>query len=158
MNIITVENIAGIFPRPLEEDERSRAEKLLDRSLELIELEFLRHGRDLESEVMSRREAVLSVRQAVIMMVSRAIHIGDAEGKASLNSATGPQSDAITFSQGVGIKWGSVGMDNEIRTVLGLAVAAFPRGNGGVVVPYGLDRPASTVAEFSERPRRRWWA
>lgn len=158
MNIITVEDIAGIFPRPLDEEERERAEKLLDRSMELIELEFLRHGRDLESEAVSRREVILAVRQAVIMMVSRAIHIGDAEGKSSLTSATGPQSDAITFSQGVGIKWGSVGMDNEIRAVLGLAAAALPRGGGGVVVPYGRVASARGVAEFAERPRRRWWS
>lgn len=148
---VTLEDIEKLFPRPLETDEQVRAEGLIDRSLELIDLEFMRRGRDLEAEILSRRDIPIAVKQAVTEMVSRAIHIGDSEGHASASSATGQESDSVTFSQGIGIHWGGVGIDDSIRRLLGLMTSGMPRGGGGVVVPYGHERPRRRGAEFSER-------
>lgn len=150
----SVEDIEKLFPRPLETDEQLRAQGLIERSLELIDLEFMRRGRDLEVEILSRRDVPIAVRQAVTEMVSRAIHVGDSEGRASASSTTGPQSDSITFSQGIGIRWGGVGIDDSIRHLLGLLTSGLPRGGGGRVVPYGLELPRAGGAEFSER---RWF-
>ena len=42
---ITLEDVMGIFPRELLPEEKSRAEKLIERALDLIELEFIQIGR-----------------------------------------------------------------------------------------------------------------
>lgn len=145
--------IQQLFPRPLDDEEVARAEALIARALDLIDLEFMRSGRDLAAELLVRRDVEISVRQAVIEMVSRAILVGDSEGRASVSSATGQESDAITFSQGIGIRWGGVGIDDSIRRLLGLVFGGLPRGGGGRVVPYGLESPRRGGAEFSERWR-----
>lgn len=155
MFAVSLVDIEKLFPRPLEEDEQLRAEGLIERSLELIDLEFMRRGRDLEVEMLARRDVPIAVRQAVTEMVSRAIHIGESEGRAAASSTTGPQSDSITFSQGIGIRWGGVGVDDSIRQLLGLVTGGLPRGGGGVVVPYGRTSSRGALgAEFSERRRR----
>lgn len=155
IEFMELDDITGIFPRELLPDEKERATKLIERSLELIELEFMRAGRDLESELYARRDVQIAVRQAVTEMVSRAVLIGVNVGHASVTSTTGSESDSVTFSQGIGIHWGSVGMDAAIRKLLGLMTAVLPRGGGGVVIPYGLGSPRrGERAEFSERRRR----
>ena len=151
---ITLEDVMGIFPRELLPEEETRAEKLIERALSLIELEFIRAGRDLRMELLSRRDVQIAVLQAVTEMVSRAVLIGEHAGRASVTSTTGSESDSVTFSQGIGIQWGSVGIDNAIRKLLGLMTAVLPRGGGGVVIPYGLTGPRVGGGEFSERRRR----
>ena len=151
---ITLEDVMGIFPRELLPEEEARAEKLIERALDLIELEFIRAGRDLRMELISRRDVQIAVLQAVTEMVSRAVLIGEHAGRASVTSTTGSESDSVTFSQGIGIQWGSVGIDNAIRKLLGLMTAVLPRGGGGVVIPYGLTGSRGGGAEFSERRRR----
>ncbi|WP_232621822.1 Gp19/Gp15/Gp42 family protein [Corynebacterium glucuronolyticum] len=102
---ITVEDISSVFPRPLEEDEQERAEALIKQAVELIAFEFARRGRDLAEEVETTPWLQVAVLQAVRIMVSRAVLIGENVGRASASSTSGPQSDSITFSQGVGIHW-----------------------------------------------------
>lgn len=148
-----LEQVVKLFPRPLEPDETTRAEALVERAFDLIDLEFIRHGRDLPAELTVRRDVRISVNQAITEMVSRAIHVGESEGRASATSATGPQSDSITWSQGIGIRWGGVGIDDSIRQLLGLFVGALPRGGGGVVVTYGHEESRRRGVEFSERGR-----
>lgn len=152
-DFITLADVTGIFPRELLPEEEARAGKLIERSLALIELEFMRAGRSLESELLTRRDVQIAVRQAVTEMVSRAVLIGDNVGHSAASSTTGPQSDSVTFSQGIGIHWGGVGMDAAIRKLLGLVTAVLPRGGGGVVIPYGLEGPRGGGSEFSERRR-----
>lgn len=152
MLVVTLDDIEKLFPRPLDPEEQSRAEGLIERALDLIDLEFMRRNRDLHDELLTRRDTPIAVRQAVTEMVSRAIHVGESEGRSSVSSTTGPQSDSITFSQGIGIRWGGIGIDDSIRQLLGLVASGLPRGGGGVVTPYGRENPRSG-AEFSER---RW--
>lgn len=149
-----LEQVEALFPRPLEPDETTRAEALVKQAFDLIDLEFMRHGRDLPAELLTRRDVPIAVGQAITEMVSRAIHVGESEGRASASSTTGPQSDSVTFSQGIGIRWGGVGVDDTIRRLLGLIAGGFPRGGGGSVVPYGLESARFSGAEFAERRRR----
>ena len=153
---ITVKDLAGIFPRSLENEERTRAENLIQAALDLIEEAFLRAGRDFYKEVENSRLLRLTVKRIVLAMVSEAVLVGEHVGRASASSTTGPQSDSITFSQGVGIHWGGVHLTDEWLRALGLGT-----GSGlGFVFPE-LKRYAEPVAyrnsrfgaEFSERTR-----
>lgn len=117
---ITLDDITGIFPRQLDADETTRAKNLITAAEELLEEEFLRAGRDYREELLTDRLLQLSAKRVIRGMVSEAIHIGDNVGRASASSTTGPQSDSVTWSQGVGIHWGSVYMTEEWRLALGL--------------------------------------
>lgn len=149
---ISVDDLIGVFPRALTDEEKKRAEALIVQALTLIELEFARRGRDLPSELGSTSWLSLAVKHAVLIMVSQAVLVGENIGRASVSSTTGPQSDSISFSQGVGIHWGGVGITDEVLELLGLAFGSVPRGRGGVVVPFGQRRNLYG-AEFSERGR-----
>lgn len=124
MDIIDVNDIAGIFPRPLEDDEKNRASSLISASLDLIEEEFLRRGRDFYKALDSSRLLQLTAKRIITEMISAAIHVGDNVGHAAASSTTGPQSDSVTFSAGVGIHWGGVYMTSEWLRQLGLSPEA----------------------------------
>ncbi|MCK2200483.1 Gp19/Gp15/Gp42 family protein [Corynebacterium callunae] len=143
-----ISQIETLFPRVLEPEETARAQALVERAYDLIDLEFMRRGRSLEAELRSRRDVEISVGQAILEMVSRAILVGDSEGQASVSSTTGQESDSVTWSQGIGIRWGGVGIDDSIRRLLGLFAGGLPRGGGVRVVPYGLERSRFLGAEF----------
>lgn len=151
MEIVTIDDISSVFPRVLMDDETDLAEALIDQSLELIAMEFARRNRNLDHELDTSPWLKAAVKQSVRVMVSRAVLIGESVGQAGASSTTGPQSDSVTWSQGVGIHWGGVGIDDSIRRLLGLFAGGLPRGGGGRVVPYGLEYPRSSGAEFSER-------
>lgn len=148
----TIQDLEGVFPRPLMDDERERVQNLINRALELIWMEFARRGRDFDKELKESQWLRIAARHAVVMMVSQAVLVGENIGAASASSTTGPQSDSVTWSQGVGIKWGGVGIDDAILELLGLVDTARPLGHGGIVVPFGK-RSVLYGAEFSERGR-----
>ena len=151
---VTMQDIEAVFPRPLLAEEKGRAESLIEQALELVELEFARRGRSLEESIERSPWVALAVKQAVRVMVSQAVLVGDNVGQASASSTTGPQSDSITWSQGVPIHWGGVGMDAGVLRILGLGDGVVPLGRGGTIIPYGETAPRGQVrAEFSER---RW--
>ena len=47
MITITTNDVAGILPRTLTDDETTRMGNLIERAVELIDMEFGRRGRDL---------------------------------------------------------------------------------------------------------------
>lgn len=147
---VTVDDVVEVFPRPLTPGEMVRAEALVTHSRELIGMEFARRGRDLDAELVARPWLAVAVKQAVLQMVSQAVLVGEDTGRASVSSTTGPQSDSVTYSQGVSLKWGGVGIDSDILALLGLGGSAFPLGRGGRVVPYGRSGRLFG-AEFSDR-------
>lgn len=149
--VISVDDIVSIFPRPLVDEEQQRAHALIEQALELIALEFARRGRDFDYEVEASRWLPLAVKQAVRMMVTQAIIVGEDVGRASVSSTTGPQSDSVTWSQGIKIQWGGVGLTDDILALLGLGTGAVPLGRGGTVIPFGQRFPRRSRAEFSER-------
>lgn len=155
MFTIEVSDIASVFPRPLDQDEEGRAEGLIQAALELIEEAFLRQGRDFYLEVASSRLLALTTSRVIREMISEAIHVGENVGRQSATSTTGPQSDSVTWSQGVGIHWGGVYLTDRWLRDLGLL--------GGSSPAYGFP-PAKQYAdptgyrsahgvEFSERRR-----
>lgn len=155
MVTITTDEVAGILPRALTDDETIRMGKLIDRSVELIVMEFGRRGRDLEAEIAAKPWLATAMKQAVLVMVSKAVLIGEDIGRASVSSTTGPQSDSISYSQGIGIQWGGVGIDDEILALLGLLAGGMPMGRGGQVIPFGQRRrDHHHGAEFAEG---RWY-
>lgn len=152
---ITTEDITDIFPRPLTEEETTRAGKLVEQSIELIRMAFSRRNRNLAKELEQYEWLPAAIRQAVRIMVSQAVLIGENIGQASASSTTGPQSDSITWSQGVGIHWGGVGLDDMLLDLLGLSPVGLPQGKGGQVAPFGHRyRRWPWLAEGAERPRR----
>lgn len=158
MDLITVDNISTVFPRPLEDDEETRAEGLIQAALDLIEEAFLRHGRDFYEEATDSRLLQLTVKRVVREMISKAIHVGDNVGRQSATSTTGPQSDSVTWSQGVGIHWGGVYLTDRWLRDLGLMSQAgvgyrFPRAKR-YAEPVAYRRDV-LGAEFSERRRTR---
>lgn len=155
MITITTNDVAGILPRTLTDDETTRMGKLIERAVELIYMEFGRRGRDLEAEIAAKPWLSTAVKQAVLVMVSKAVLIGEDIGRASVSSTTGPQSDSISYSQGIGIQWGGVGIDDEILALLGLLAGGMPMGRGGQVIPFGQRRrDHHHGAEFAEG---RWY-
>ena len=151
MVTITTDEVAGILPRTLTDDETTRMGKLIERAVELIVMEFGRRGRDLEAEIAAKPWLATAVKQAVLVMVSKAVLIGEDIGRASVSSTTGPQSDSISYSQGIGIQWGGVGIDDEILALLGLLAGGMPMGRGGQVIPFGQRRrDRHHGAEFAE--------
>ena len=155
MVTITTDEVAGILPRALTDDETTRMGKLIERAVELIVMEFGRRGRDLEAEIAANTWIATAVKQAVLVMVSKAVLIGEDIGRASVSSTTGPQSDSISYSQGIGIQWGGVGIDDEILALLGLLAGGMPMGRGGQVIPFGQRRrDRRHGAEFAEG---RWY-
>ncbi|WP_018024089.1 Gp19/Gp15/Gp42 family protein [Corynebacterium ulceribovis] len=148
---VTASDVESVFPRPLLDEERERMSALISQSLELITLEFARRGRDFAAELQHVPWLPMAVRQAVRIMVSQAVLVGENVGRMSVASTTGQESDSITFSQGIGFHWGGVGIDDAVLELLGLHGWTRPRGRGGRVIPFG-SRERWFGAEFSERP------
>lgn len=155
MVTVALSDITTLFPRRLEIDEENRAVALIGAALELIEEAFLRQGRDFHAEAKASRLLQLTVKRVVREMISEAIAVGENVGRQSASSTTGPQSDSVTWSQGVGIHWGGVYLTPQWLRDLGLAGQSvsghnFPRAKRyaePVAYPYG------SGAEFSERRR-----
>lgn len=105
---VSVKDLAAIFPRPLDVEEQSRAESLIAAADDRIREAFERRGRDLDGEVESTPWLARTYRRVVREMVSAAILIGDNVGRSSASSTTGPQSDSVTWSQGIPISWGFI--------------------------------------------------
>lgn len=110
---VSVEDLAAIFPRPLELDEQSRAENLIVAADDRIREAFERRGRDLDREAIRTPWLARTYRRVVREMVSAAILIGEDVGRASASSTTGPQSDSVTWSQGIPISWGFIELTDE---------------------------------------------
>lgn len=117
---IDVEYVAARLPRELSEDEKERLAVLIDDSVELIQLAFLRAGRDFDSELATSPWLESAARRAVLEMVSAATLVGSHTGVRSLSSTTGPQSDSVTYSDVDSVSWGGVRLTDELLKLLGL--------------------------------------
>lgn len=117
---IDVEYVADRLPRELTDVEKQRLEVLIDDSVELIQLAFLRAGRDFDSELATSPWLESAARRAVLEMVSAATLVGSHTGVRSLSSTTGPQSDSVTYSDVDSVSWGGVRLTDELLKLLGL--------------------------------------
>ena len=127
MDEITVDWVASTFPRPMTLDEKTRAQNLIDAAEDRILEEFERHGRDFHTEVATTTWLARATRRVTREMVSAAIDIGEGVGKKSASSATGPQSDSVTWADGIPVTWGGVFLTNAHRRDLGLISDNRPR-------------------------------
>lgn len=128
---IDAEYVADRLPRDLTEDEMERLGVLIDDAVELIEVVFLRAGRDFHAELETVPWLEAAARRVVLEMVSAATMVGSNAGMRSVSSTTGPQSDSVTFSDVDSVSWGGVKLTDELLKLLGLwqrgARGRFPR-------------------------------
>lgn len=128
---INAEYVADRLPRDLTEDEMERLGVLIDDAVELIEVAFLRAGRDFHAELETVPWLEAAARRVVLEMVSAATMVGSNAGMRSVSSTTGPQSDSVTFSDVESVSWGGVKLTDELLKLLGLwqrgARGRFPR-------------------------------
>lgn len=128
---IDAEYVADRLPRELSEDEMERLGVLIDDAVELIEVAFLRAGRDFRAELETVPWLEAAARRVVLEMVSAATMVGSNAGMRSVSSTTGPQSDSVTFSDVDSVSWGGVKLTDELLKLLGLwqrgARGRFPR-------------------------------
>lgn len=129
VKLVDLDDIMELFPRSLEEGERNRATALIVAADDRIREEFERQGRDLDSVAASHPWLGRAYHRVVREMVAAAILIGDNVGRASASSTTGPQSDSVTWSQGVPIAWGFIEMTDKMRADLGLFRQDLPVGS-----------------------------
>lgn len=128
MILVTVDDIQGRFPRPLDESETIRAQILLEDAVEAIEDAFDREGRDFVREATSARWLQRTAGRVVREMVSAALHVGMNPGVRSVASSTGPTSDTVTWADVDSVGWAGVLLTDEHRAALGLAVGGAPSG------------------------------
>ena len=128
---IDAEYVADRLPRELTEDDMERLGVLIDDAVELIEVAFLRAGRDFHAELETVPWLEAAARRVVLEMVSAATMVGSNAGMRSVSSTTGPQSDSVTFSDVESVSWGGVKLTDELLKLLGLwqrgARGRFPR-------------------------------
>lgn len=128
---MNAEYVAARLPRELSPVEMQRLDVLIEDAVELIELAFMRAGRDFQSEMETSPWLESAARRAVLEMVSAATLVGSHAGVRSLSSTTGPQSDSVTFSDVDSVSWGGVRLTDELLKLLGLwhrgARGRFPR-------------------------------
>lgn len=129
MEDITVEWVESTFPRPMTTDEKRRASSLIAAAEDRLLEEFERHGRDLPSELTRSRWLSRTTRRVMREMVAAAIHVGGNVGQRSASSATGPQSDSVTWNEGIPVTWGGVMLTSRHRRDLGLVAEDRPRWN-----------------------------
>lgn len=119
--------VSRLDPRP-DPSMHDRIELLIGDAVQKIRTAFLKAGRSFDAELASvewlEPEAVDVVRE----MVSAAILIGPNAGVRSVSSATGQESDMITYADVDSVSFGGVKLLERHREALGLPTAALPRG------------------------------
>lgn len=128
MALVTVEDVvARLDPRPGEET-HPRIEILIEDAERKIRTAFLKVGRDFDSALTAvpwlRDEAEDVIRE----MVSAAIIIGPNAGVRSVSSATGSESDSITYADVDSVSFGGIRLTDAQREALGLPSGGLPRG------------------------------
>lgn len=132
--LITVSDITSrLDPRvlPLTEAEETRVSVLITDAEEEIRDAFSRLGRSLDVEMLQEWVAN-AARRVARDMVSAAVVIGPNAGARSVSSATGPQSDSVTWDKRPPVRFSGVQLTDEHREELGLPAPvrsrfSFPR-------------------------------
>ena len=118
--IIEKEDIIKRYPRVMSPQEVELTGLLIEDSLELIESEFGRAGRDLDKEIEENTWLKTSVKRVVREMVTTSLLIGDNAGVKSITSTTGSESDTITYMDNKYPAYSGVFLTSEQRRLLGL--------------------------------------
>lgn len=125
---ITVAEIEERLPRPLDPTETARMEALIADAVEYLEVEFQKCGRELDKELVRIPWLEAVARRVIREMVSAAVLVGPNVGVRSASSATGQESDSITFADVDSVGWGGVRLTDHQRLDLGLCMPGGARG------------------------------
>ena len=126
--IVSIEEFVPAFPRPMTEDERTRATVLIGDAADRIREEFAREGRDFDAELERVSWLPSAARRVVREMVSAVVLVGPDAGRRQYAVTAGAVSESWTMADVAGSAWGSVVLSDEHRRALGLSVGAMPRG------------------------------
>lgn len=126
---ITVAEIEERLPRPLDPTETARMKALIADAVEYLEVEFQKCGRELDKELVRIPWLESVARRVIREMVSAAVLVGPNVGVRSASSATGQESDSITFSDVDSVGWGGVRLTDHQRLDLGLCMPGGARGH-----------------------------
>lgn len=144
---IEVTDIETRLPRPLEEHEKTRVAQLIEDSLELINIEFGRRGKNFAASMSAQPWLASAARFVVLDMVSAAVIMGNHIGMTNAASTTGVVSDSAGFRDSAqdAVSFAGVRLTDEHLEKLGL------KGDAGAL---GNFPPA---ARWPERPIRARW-
>lgn len=126
---IDAEYVAERLPQSLTDEEMKRLDVLIEDAVELIEIEFLRCGRDFDRELETVPWLGSVSRRVVREMVSAAILVGPNAGVRSVSSTTGQESDSITYADVDSVSFGGVRLTDAQRAQLGLCMPGGARGS-----------------------------
>lgn len=150
--LVTFDDVNARLDTPLDDSAQSRVEVLIEDAVAIVRTAFLKCGRDFDAEL--ERVAWLADEAARVVreMVSAAIAIGPNAGVRSVSSATGQESDSITYANGIDfVSFGGVKLTPDQRAALGLCMPGGARGN----FPGPVEWPE--VRHRGARNRARGW-
>ncbi|MGX1598591.1 Gp19/Gp15/Gp42 family protein [Dietzia maris] len=133
MDKVTAKDIGDRLRLTFDAQDKARVDLLIADAAELVGDEFARAGRDLEREVAAAPWLGNAVRRAIREMVAAAITVGGNAGMRSVSSTTGPQADAVTYTDSalLSVSFGGVRLTDGQKADLGLAGVVprfrFPR-------------------------------
>lgn len=133
MALVTIEDINARLDVPLDTgDERlaTQVATLIADAEEAIDVAFMKEGRSWGQELVTVPWLEAESKRVIRQMVTAAIMVGPNAGVRSVSSTTGPQSDSITYADGIDwVTFGGVRLTDEQRRALGLTVYGYPRGS-----------------------------
>jgi len=129
MALVTAEEVVGrLDPQP-DLSTYPRIELLINDAENIIRMAFLRSGRDFDAELISVPWLDLAAQSVIREMVSAAVIVGPNAGVRSVSSATGQESDSITYADVDSVSFGGVRLTAAQREALGLRGDGLARGN-----------------------------
>lgn len=126
---ISSEYVAERLPQSLTGEEMKRLGVFIEDAIDLIEVEFMRCGRDFDQELESVPWLGSVARRVIREMASAAILVGPNAGVRSVSSTTGQESDSITYADVDSVSFGGVRLTDAQRAQLGLCMPGGARGH-----------------------------
>lgn len=126
---IDAEYVAERLPQSLTDEEMKRLGVFIGDAVDLIEVEFMRCGRDFDQELEMVPWLGSVARRVVREMVSAAFLVGPNAGVRSVSSSTGQESDSVTYADVDSVSFGGVRLTDAQRAQLGLCMPGGARGS-----------------------------
>lgn len=119
--LVTPEEIQQRLAITLDESDSQRVAILISDAQEIIDDEFAKYGRDFTAELAYPRQR-RTISRVIREMVAAAVIVGPYAGARSTTSATGPQSDSVTWETVPKVSFAGVKLTDDQRRDLGLIV------------------------------------
>lgn len=129
MTLVQAQDITSRLAIPLTDDQTDRVDILLRDAEEQIEVAFQKEGRDFRRSLDAVIWLPAEARRVIREMVSAAIIIGPNAGVRTASSATGQESDSVTYDKTDAVSFAGVRLTDEQRRDLGLSISSGPRGD-----------------------------